>query len=320
MVMGEIIRYLKDLFSILIFPGFLFLTAAGFCAEFIDRKLYARLQNRVGPPWFQPFADFVKLVGKETIIPREANQSMFTLMPLVALSATVVTIFYIPLWNMRSLYAFDGDIIVVLYLLTIPTLAFFIGGWYSTSLFARIGSVRSLTQLFSYEVPLFIAVLSSALLADSWSFSQITLFYNRHPWYWLYNLIGFAVAVVALLAKLEKAPFDIPEAETEVVAGSFTEYSGRFFAMLRLTLNIEMVVGAAFLAAVFLPFGYTLGPVLRFGIFMVKIIGIIVILSFSRALFARLRIDQMIIFCWKYMVPLAFMQLLINLYMKGMVR
>ncbi|MEI8349670.1 MAG: complex I subunit 1 family protein [Candidatus Omnitrophota bacterium] len=317
--MAEMFRYLKDLFCILIFPGFLFLTVISFFAEFIDRKLYARLQNRIGPPWFQPVADFIKLLGKEAIIPRAANQSMFKLMPLVALSATVTTIFYIPLWNMRALYSFDGDVIVVLYLLTIPTLAFFIGGWYSTSLFARIGSVRSLTQLFSYEVPLFIAVLSSALLADSWSLSRIAVFYDTHPWYWLYNVIGFGVAVLALLAKLEKAPFDIPEAETEVVAGIFTEYSGRFFAMLRLTLNIEMVVGAAFLAAVFLPFGYTCGPFLRFGIFMGKIFCIVAILSLSRALFARLRIDQMIIFCWKYMVPLAFVQLLINLFIKGMV-
>jgi NADH-quinone oxidoreductase subunit H len=160
-------------------------------------------------------------------------------------------------------------------------------------------------------------ILSSALLANSWSLSEIALFYSRHPWFWLFNLIGFGVSVLALLAKLEKGPFDIPEAETEVVAGSFTEYSGRHLAMLRLTLDIEMIVGASLLAAVFLPFGYAFSPLVSFFIFIAKLLLIIGLLSLSRTIFARLRIDQMIIFCWKYLVPVAFIQLLLNVIVKG---
>jgi NADH-quinone oxidoreductase subunit H len=308
---------LEDLFKILVFPGFLFLSASSLFFEYIDRHIYARLQNRIGPPWFQAYADFIKLLAKEEIIPQEANPKMFKIMPVFAFSAAVTTFFYIPLYRPSALCAFTGDIIVVLYLLTIPTLAFFIGGWYSTSLFARIGSVRSLMQLFSYEVPLFIAILSSALLADSWSLSQITIFYTKHSWFWLSNIIGFAISLFALLAKLEKGPFDIPEAETEVVAGSFTEYSGRHLAMLKLTLDVEMVVGAALLAAVFLPFGYEFGAFISFLIFIAKLLFIVGLLSLTRTLFARLRIDQMINFCWKYMVPVAFIQLLLNLIIKG---
>jgi len=307
------------LFSILIFPGCLFLSVFSLFAEFIDRKLYARLQNRVGPPWFQPFADFIKLLGKEEIIPCHANSHMFKIAPLFAFTATITAIIYIPLWKINSLYSFNGDLIVVLYLLTIPTLAFFIGGWYSTSLFARIGSVRSITQLFAYEVPLFMSILSSALLANSWSLREITEFYSRHPAYCLFNTIGFGVSLVALLAKLEKTPFDIPEAETEIVAGSFTEYSGRLLGILRLTLDIETIVGSSLLAAVFLPFGLQVGAI-GILIYLAKVLLISCILSLLRTVFARLRIDQMIDFCWKYMVPLTLFQLLFNIILKGILK
>jgi len=284
--------------------------------EFIDRKVYARLQNRVGPPWFQPFADFIKLLGKQDVIPSAANPRMFTVAPLFAFTSVVAAFLYIPLWKTQSLYSFEGDIIMILYLLTIPTLAFFIGGWYSTSLFARLGSVRAVTQLFAYEVPLFMSILASALLADSWSLNKIAIFYTQHPSYCLFNLTGFVISLVALLGKLEKTPFDIPEAETEIVAGVFTEYSGRLLALLRLTINMEMVVGAALLVAVFFPFGLMLNPFAGFIVFMIEVLAVILLLSLLRTIFARLRIDQMIDFCWKYLVPFALIQLLLNLILK----
>jgi NADH-quinone oxidoreductase subunit H len=305
--------------AILIFPGFLFLSVFALIAEYADRKIYARLQNRVGPPFFQPLADFIKLIAKEEIIPEDANPQMFKFAPLFAFTAVVTSIFYIPLWNVGASFSFTGDAIVVLYLLTIPTLAFFIGGWYSSSLFARIGSVRAVTALFSYEVPLFMGVLSSALLADTWSLSGVALFYENHPWFWLFNLIGFGISLTALLGKLEKGPFDIPEAETEIVAGGFTEYSGRFLAILRMAIDIEMVVGASLLAAVFLPFGLTLGPVLGFILYVIKVIFVVALLSLMRTVVARLRIDQMIEFCWKYLVPLGMLQLFINFLLKGVI-
>ncbi|MDD5583797.1 MAG: NADH-quinone oxidoreductase subunit H [Candidatus Omnitrophica bacterium] len=306
-----------SIFSILLFPGFFFVSVLALFSEFVDRKIYARLQNRVGPPWFQPFADFIKLVAKEEIVPEEANRTMFTYAPVFALTAAATAFLYIPLWSFNALYSFNGDLIVVLYLLTVPTLTFFIGGWYSTSLFARIGTVRSLTQLVAYEVPLFMGILSAALLADSWSLRGMALFYTQHPAYVLLNSIGFVIALIALLGKLEKGPFDIPEAETEVVAGVFTEYSGKYLALLKLTLNVEMVVGAALLAAVFLPFGLTLNPALSFLFFLLKVLAIVALLSLVRTVAARLRIDQMIRFCWKYMAPFAILQLVINLVLKG---
>ncbi len=307
------------LFNILVFPGFLFLSVVSLFAEYFDRKLYARLQNRVGPPWFQPLADFIKLLAKEEIVPSEADRGMFQLAPIFALAASITAFLYIPLWGINALAFFKGDLIVVLYLLTIPTLTFFLGGWYSRSLFSAIGAVRAITQLFAYEIPLFIAILAPALLAGTWSLSGLTAYYSAHPFYWLFNLVGFGVALVALLGKLERVPFDIPEAETEIVAGSFTEYGGRMLAYFRMAIDIETVVGASLLAAVFLPFGLTLAPALAFIVYLVKVFFIIAILSLLRTVFARLRIDQMIVFCWKYVAPIAFLQILFNLFLKGFV-
>jgi NADH-quinone oxidoreductase subunit H len=308
---------MSALFSILIFPGFLFVAILSFFAEYADRKLHARLQNRVGPPWFQPFADFIKLVSKEEIIPTAASATIFWLAPVFALTSVVTAYLYIPLWDTTALFSFDGDIIVVLYLLTIPTLAIFIGGWYSSSLYARIGSVRAIMQLFAYEIPLFMGILSSALLAGSWSLNEIMIFYSRYPALLLCNLIGFSISLIALLGKLEKVPFDIPEAETEIVAGSFTEYSGRFLALFRLALNIEMVAGVSLLAAIFFPLGLSQPLWSRVIIYFAEILFIIGLIALLRTIFARLRIDQMVRFCWKYMVPLGVIQLLINLFVKG---
>lgn len=307
----------KEILQILVFPGLLFLFIFGLAAEFIDRKLYARFQNRIGPPWFQPLADFIKLLGKEEVLPQEADVKIFNLMPIFAFTAVVSAFFYIPLWNQQALFSFNGDVIVVLYLLTIPTLTFFLAGWYSRSVYAMIGAVRTLTQLFAYEVPLFMSILAASLLANTWSLSEMANFYSQHLWYCVINAGGFVIALVALLGKLEKVPFDIPEAETEIVAGTFTEYGGRLLAIFRTTVNIELVVGASLLSAVFLPFGLNLPPFLGFVVYLVKVIFIIAIIALVRSAVARLRLDQMIDFCWKCLAPLAFLQVLLNLVLKG---
>ena len=308
---------LEFLFQILIFPGLLFLIIFGLVLEFIDRKLYARFQNRMGPPWYQPLADFIKLIAKEDIIPENADVRSFRVMPVFAFTAVVSAFIYIPVWGTDAVFSFKGDLIVVLYLLTIPTLCFFLGGWYSRSVYSMIGSVRTLTQFFAYEIPLLLAILASALFADTWSLSEMAAFYSRSPLYLLINSAGFIIALIALLGKLEKVPFDIPEAETEIVAGSFTEYTGRLYAVIRLTMDVEMAVGASLIAAVFMPFGLQYGPVIGFLLYLVKILLVIIFISISRSLLARFRIDQVITFCWKYVAPIAFLQMIISLFFKG---
>jgi NADH-quinone oxidoreductase subunit H len=308
------------LINILVFPGLLFLLGFSLAGEWLDRVLYARMQNRVGPPWFQPLADIIKLAAKEDTIPEGADRTIFKLMPVIALSTTVVASFYVPLWNAQALFSFSGDLVVVLYLLTIPTLTFFLGGWFSRSLFSMIGAGRAITQVFAYEIPLLLAILAPAMLAGTWSVSEVSAFYSERPLWTLANVVGFCVALVALLGKLERVPFDIPEAETEIVAGSFTEYGGRLLGMFRLCVDIEMIVGASLIAAVYLPFGLGLAPWAGFILYVVKVEAIILLISLMRTVMARLRIDQMIDFCWKYMAPIAFGQLVLNLFLKGIVQ
>jgi len=304
------------IFGLLVFPGFLFLSVYSLWFEYLDRKMYARMQNRQGPPWFQPLADFLKLIGKETIIPDDADKPVFKILPVFALAAATAAFLYVPIWGQTGLYSFEGDIVVVLYLLTIPTLAFFLAGWFSTSVYATIGSVRSLTQLFSYEIPIFMALLSPAILSGSWSIAGNAAFYHTHPLYILINIPAFIVAVIAIQGKLERVPFDAPEAETEIVAGAFTEYSGRLLAIFRMTIDAELIVVASIMAAIFFP-AFVANPVLGFIIYLVKTFIILFILTVIRSVMARIRIEQMVVFCWKYLVPLALIQILLNLLLKG---
>jgi NADH-quinone oxidoreductase subunit H len=305
------------LLYMLVFPGFLFLTFYGMACEWVDRKLYARFQNRVGPPWFQPEADFIKLMAKEEIIPEAADRIMFRLLPVFAMAAVLTAYLYLPIWGTNAVFSFQGDLVVVFYLLTIPTLTFFLAGWHSTSRFATIGSIRTLTQLFAYEVPLLLSLLGPALLAGTWSISGICEFFVAHPELLAVNLIGFVVALIAVQGKLERVPFDIPEAETEIVAGIFTEFSGRLLGLFRLAIDLEMVVAATLISAVFLGGSFGLHPVLGFILFIVKTLLIVAILTVFRTVMARIRIEQMMRFCWRYLAPAALVQLAINILVKA---
>jgi NADH-quinone oxidoreductase subunit H len=305
------------LFQILIFPGFLFLSTLSLVLEFVDRKVYARLLNRVGPPWFQPLADTLKLFSKESILPREADRAIFRAIPVFAMASTLTAFLYIPIWGTGSIFPFENDLIVVLYFLTIPTLTFFLAGWFSSSLYSQIGSIRTMTQFFAYEVPLYMSLLGPAILAGTWSISGITQYYHAHPVLALCNIPGLIVALFATQGKLERVPFDIPDAETEIVSGTFTEYSGRFLAMFRMAIDCELAVMAALIAAVFFPFFIPANPLLGFALFLVKTVVVVFLLALMRAALARLRIDHMISFCWKFLAPFSLAQILINLVVKG---
>lgn len=307
---------LSGLLKILVFPGFTFLTAYGLIFEYIDRKVHARLQNRKGPPWYQPLADVLKLIGKETIIPAEANKTMFQILPVITLSAVAASFVYVPVFGKSSIASLEGDLIIVLYFLLIPTICLFLAGWYSRGVYATLGSVRTLTQLFSYEVPLFMALLAPALIAKTWSIAGIMAFYSEHPLYILINIPAFFVALISAQGKLERVPFDAPEAETEIVAGPLVEYSGRLLAMFRIAVDCELVIVASLVSAIFLPF-MTGNPLLDFVLYLVKTIGVLLFLALMRSVMARLRIDQMVNFCWKYLMPVAILQIAVNLLVRG---
>ncbi len=320
--------FFTTVFYILVYPGLLFLFCYSTFCEWVDRKVYARLQNRIGPLYtgsqgiLQPLADFLKLMSKEDIVPRQADAVMFTALPIVILAVICSAAMFLPFGHYEtdalSSHSFPGDLIVVVFLLTIPTLIFFLAGWYSSSSFSVVGGTRVITMLFGYEVPLLLAVLSPAILANSWRLEEIARFYQSQPVLLLPNIIGFVVALIALQAKLERVPFDIPHAETELVGGTFTEYSGKKLAFFRLAIDIEMVVGSGLIATVFL--GGFPGSLLEgLVLFVLKTLLIVILLSIVRAVFSRIRIDQVISFSWRYLVPLAIGQILIAIFLKGLI-
>lgn len=317
---------LKTILYLMVYPGFLFLFVYSTFVEWFDRKVYARLQNRMGPTHtgraglLQPIADIVKLMAKEDIVPDKADKRVFTALPVVGLAVVLTAGLLLPVWNIdlaaASPISFPGDLIVLLYLLSLPTLVLFLAGWSSTNAFSIIGGTRVLTMLFGYEVPLFLAVLSPAVLAGSWRMAEIAAFYRAHPLLILPNLIGFGIALIAVQAKLERTPFDIPHAETEIVGGTFTEYSGKKLAFFRLMADVELVVAAGLLATVFLGgFGGSVLP--AFVQFVLKTLFVVFLLSVLRAVTGRIRVDQVVSLAWKWLAPLAVLQLLIVILIKG---
>ena len=294
--------------------------------EWVDRKLYARMQNRVGPPIFQPFADFIKLLSKEDIVPKNAKKTFFNSIPIISFASLMTAFFYIPVYSSQSPFGFQGDIILILYLITLPSLLLFLAGWYSGNIFSSIGGYRALSQFFMYEVAFFVVVLGSVILVDSWTTSDIVAYQQTNPWLFLLEPIGFIVALICLQAKLERVPFDIPEAESEIVSGPYAEYSGKKLALLHLTTDLNMVIGASLISAVFLG-----GPSVLFDVhslnwlikdliglisFFLKTLFIIFILSVIRTAFARIRIDQMTSFGWKWLGSLSLLQIALLIIMK----
>jgi len=306
-------------FNLIVFPGFIFIVFYSLLCEFVDRKAYARFQNRVGPPLFQPWADFWKLLSKEDLVPKEADKRMFTAVPILGIAAVVTAFLYIPIWSAKSVYPFTGDIIVVAYILTLPVLLLFLAGWHSTNLFGIVGGFRVLTQLFGYEVPFFLAILSPALVTGVWGLENIVEYQLHHVWFICWLPLSFIVAIVSLVGKLERIPFDIPTAEQEIVAGPLVEYSGGRLALMRLMVDVEMVAGAALISVLFLG-GFDIpgvhldgfsASVVGFVSFVIKTMAIVFILACIKALFARLRIEQMVTMCLKWLAPIAILQLLI---------
>ena len=309
--------------SLLFFPGLLFLLFLAFFSEWVDRKTVARLQNRYGPLYtgpegiLQPFADFVKLLSKEDITPAAADKSLFTLTPILLLALSLVPLFMIPMADSTALIWFEGDLIVILFTTTLIGLTMLVAAWSSTSRFSIIGGMRVGLQMFAYEIPMTIAMIGPAISSETLSVSRIVQRQGQGLWFFATQPIGFAVLTICLLAELQKVPFDIPRAETEIVAGWYVEFSGKKLALIKLAKNLETVLAGSLITSLFL--GGPLGPgVLHPAIyFFGKLVVCTLIFSNLRALFARFRIDQVLRGAWKYLTPLALLQVLMIELMPG---
>jgi NADH-quinone oxidoreductase subunit H len=234
---------------------------------------------------------------------------------VVSLAAVLTAALYIPVGG-RVVYGFEGDLIVVLFLLSLPALFYFLAGWVSGGIYSIIGGSRSVLQYFSYEVPFLMALSAPAILTGSWSISKIIAQQGEAGWILLVQPVGFILAVMGLIGKLKRLPLDIPKAKSEVVAGPLTEFSGRKLALWHLTVDIQTVAGIFLLVNVFLGGGSvtfvqpsTSPSLVRAIMFGAKAVAMLLTLSVTSALYARLRIDQLASLGWRILAPVGLVQL-----------
>lgn len=306
------------LLEILLFPGFLFLIALAFFYEWVDRKVFARLQSRYGPLYtgpsglLQPLVDFLKLLSKEDILPQAADKLMFSSAPVFLLSLPLGALFLIPMSDSRAIIGFEGDLIFLMFLFTLIAVTVFIAGWSSVSRFSTVGSIRAGFQMLGYEIPMCLVMVGPAITAKTLSISQIVEWQvSNTAWFIWLQPLGFALFVLCLLAELEWVPFDIPEAETEIVAGWMTEFGGPKLALIRLGKDVELLLAASLIASLFLGGPNSLWIIPPIVFFLIKTTLVVMILTTIRALFARFRIDQMIAGAWKYLLPLSILQMIL---------
>jgi len=292
----------------------------------IDRKLAARMQARVGPPLRQPFIDFFKLMIKENIVPENAVPWIFNGVPIMTLVSSISILFYLPISNISPLLSGYGDIILIIYLLTLPAVGMVVGGFVSGSPYANIGAQREMVMMMSYELP-----LVTTVVALGWKLSkvypQLNVFslaiINAHPIWGLVGPLGFVGAILLLITlaivtpgELSKIPFDVPEAETELAGGLLVEYSGRNLAIFSLADAVKTIVMTSLTVVLFFP--YNLSPLFALSgvfaliidllFFLVKLLlAMFMEVTFIRVVVARLKIDQV---SYAYWVPLSLIGLL----------
>ena len=292
----------------------------------IDRKLAARMQARVGPPLRQPFLDFFKLMIKENIVPENAVPWIFNGVPIMTLVSSISILFYLPISNISPLLSGYGDIILIIYLLTLPAVGIVVGGFVSGSPYANIGAQREMVMMMSYELP-----LVTTVVALGWKLSkvypQLNVFslaiINAHPIWGLVGPLGFVGAILLLITlaivtpgELSKIPFDVPEAETELAGGLLVEYSGRNLAIFSLADAVKTIVMTSLTVVLFFP--YNLSPLFALSgvfaliidllFFLVKLLlAMFMEVTFIRVAVARLKIDQV---SYAYWVPLSLIGLL----------
>ncbi len=296
----------------------------------LERKLIARVQIRYGPNragkfgLLQPIADGAKLITKEDIIPKKADKPVFILAPAVGFLFAVLPAVSIPLAGGLIVSDLNIGVLYIVAVASLSTIAIIMAGWGSNNKYTLLGGMRAVGQSLSYEIPLVLSIIGIIIFVGSLSMTEI-VDAQKNIWFVFLQPIGFLVFFVAAIAEMGRIPFDLPESESELVAGFHTEYSGMRFALLLFAEYIHMVVAVALMVALF--FGGWYLPVistfissmsgivpviLEAGIFIVKMYIIIVILMWIRATLPRIKITQMIGIGWKVLIPIALLNILIT--------
>ncbi len=301
---------LKTAFYYLIFPGFLFAAIVGLMSCWIDRKVSARIQWRVGPPWHQNFTDIVKLLGKEIIVP-EGVKITFLLAPFIGLVSVVLIVAILGVSILSSSQGFIGDLIVILYLLMIPAVSLIIGAFSSRNPLASIGASREMKLILGYELPFILAVVAVIVKSSGaiqlGAIIQQQLFFGSNIFSYS-GALAFIVAVICMQAKLGATPFDISEAEQEIAGGVLIEYSGLPLAVFKLTKALLLYAMPLLLISLFL--GKDMGPLF----ISLKYVGLLVVIILIKNTNPRLRIEQALKFFWGPVTVLALAALVLALF------
>ena len=287
-----------DLFYFFVFPGLLFAAVTGAFLSWFDRKITARVQFRKGPPLLQPFYDFFKLLlVKETILPKQGSPLIFLIAPVFAVfGATMAGVFILlPLFNITA--GFRGDLLVIFYLLTIPSFSYIIGSLASGNPLASVGASREMKLIISYELT-FLLVIAGIIMKTGQQFDLNSIIHTQQsgtPFIGsISGVLLFIAGIFCLQAKLGLVPFDMAEAETEITEGMFIEYSGSPYAMIKLTKYIMLFVLPAFIVALFMS-GFRLEGINILWA-MLKVIVVVLVLTLIRNTNPRVKIKQAIKF------------------------
>jgi NADH-quinone oxidoreductase subunit H len=297
-----------------------------------ERKLIGRFQARYGPNrtgpvgYLQPLADVVKLVFKEDFVPAGANRSLFLVAPVLSVFAAVGAIALIPFGDPTSYFGHevnfwgtnvDISLLIVFALASLGFYGLILGGWASGNKYSLLGSARTAAQLISYEVAMGMSVIGVVMISQSLSLVDIVEEQRDSVWFILYQPVGFLIFLICAVAETNRAPFDLPEAESELVAGYHTEYGGLRFAQFFLAEYINMIIVSALGATLFLG-GYA-GPGLPGWLWLgIKIAVLLFLFIWLRATLPRLRYDRLMKFGWKVLIPLATANLLITAIVVGL--
>ena len=281
-----------------------------------ERRILGRFHNRLGPNrWgpfglLQPIADLVKLITKEDLIPRGADRLAFTLVPIVMVMPLILMMAVVPIAKNTFLADLNIGVLYILAVTSVTTLGIFMAGWASGNRYALFGSMRGVAMLISYEIPTVLSVVGIVLLAGSMRLTDVV---NAQTVpFILVQPLGFLVFLLGISAELNRTPFDVVEAESELIAGYHTEYSGTKFALIQAAELGGVLAASAVMASFFL--GGWSGPFLSGQLgalwILLKICFFTFLFIWIRATFPRLRIDQIMAFAWKFLFPLS----LINLF------
>lgn len=312
-------QILKYLFSLLIFPGFAFTFIMAFVVSGLDRKWVARMQRRVGPPLKQTWYDYMKCLGKETIIPRKANRTWFLLAPFLGVASVLVTCALIPAAGIDWVGS-PADLIVILYLLTLSSVMVIIGSAASGSPFAGVGLSREMVSMISYELPLVLVLLAlgkaaggGTALGITFSLSDVAAYQAANgPMILHLSMIPAAIAMLLVIpCEVGQQPFDVDEAETEICEGVLAEYSGRPLARYKLMHNIKMYMMSGLFVVLFLNVrtGYIALDILLYIVF--TLLTVFVSMSLPHAVCARFRVEQVFKFYWTVVAGLAAISLIL---------